>query len=159
MMQRQMQVEESLFVKAARTDLYDAVADVRAMARYSPECRAVLGPRGPLTAGRSFVGLNRKGPFVWFTWCRVVHAEAPERFTFEVSTFGLPVARWSYRFTPGDGGVHVTESWQDLRTGRGARLTELLGLLFTGTPARGRAELNRAGMRTTLRRLRHAVER
>ncbi|MFJ3880995.1 SRPBCC family protein [Streptomyces sp. NPDC090077] len=158
-MQRRMKVEESLFFKGSQVDAYEAVADVRSMGRYSPECRLVLGPRGPVTAGRGFVGINRKGPFVWFTWCRVVHAEPHERFTFDVSTFGLPVARWGYRFTPEDDGVRVTETWEDLRTGRGARLTELLGLLFTGTPAGRRADANRAGMRTTLLRLRRAVER
>lgn len=158
-MQRQMRLEQSIFVNASQTELYSSVCDVRAMSKYSPECRGVLGPRGPVTAGRSFIGLNRKGPFVWFTWCRVVHAEPPERFTFEVSTFGLPVARWGYRLTPEADGTRVTESWEDLRTGRGARITELLGLIFTGTPADRRAGLNSAGMRTTLLRLKRAVER
>ncbi|MFG2114037.1 SRPBCC family protein [Streptomyces sp. NPDC048718] len=154
-----MSTEVDIFVNSSRTEAYEAVADVRSMGKYSPECRLVLGPRGRAETGRNFVGINRKGPFIWFTWCRVTCAEAPERFTFDVSTFGLPVARWSYRFTPEDGGVRVTESWTDLRTGRGARVTELLGLLFTGTPARRRAALNRAGMRTTLLRLKRAVER
>ncbi|MEU3007295.1 SRPBCC family protein [Streptomyces sp. NPDC007020] len=154
-----MKLEQSILVSASQVELYAAVADVRSMGKYSPECRAVLGPRGPVPAGRSFIGFNRKGPFIWFTWCRVTHAEAPERFTFDVSTFGLPVARWSYRFTCEGSGVRVTESWEDLRTGRGSRITELLGLLFTGTPAGRRADINRAGMRTTLLRLKRAVER
>ncbi|GGP97670.1 polyketide cyclase [Streptomyces roseolilacinus] len=158
-MRRRFKLEEDIFVNASQTELYEAVADVRAMGKYSPECWAVLGPRGPVAAGRRFIGLNRKGPFIWFTCCRVTCAEAPERFTFDVSTFGLPVARWGYRFTPEGGGVRVTESWEDLRTGRGARLTELLGLLFTGTPAGRRAGINRAGMRATLLRLKRAVER
>lgn len=158
-MQRQMKLEQDIFVNASQVELYNSVSEVRAMGRYSPECRKVLGPRGSVAAGRSFIGINRKGPFVWFTWCRVVHAEPSERFTFDVSTFGLPVARWGYRFTPEGDGTRVTESWEDLRTGRGARFTELLGLVFTGTPAERRAALNRAGMHTTLLRLKRAVER
>lgn len=158
-MQRQMKLEQSIFVNASQVELYNSVSEVREIGKYSPECRRVLGPRGPLSAGQSFIGLNRRGPFFWFTWCRVVHAEPSERFTFDVSTFGLPVARWGYRFTPEADGTRVTESWQDLRTGRGARVTELLGLVFTGTPAERRAALNRAGMRTTLLRLKRAVER
>ncbi|MFD5428207.1 hypothetical protein [Streptomyces sp. NPDC127084] len=55
-------------------------------------------------------------------------------------------------------GTRVTEYWEDLRTGRGARLAELLGRVFTGTPPADRAELNRAGMRTTLGRIKAAVE-
>ncbi|NVK77872.1 SRPBCC family protein [Streptomyces morookaense] len=167
-MARRWTVEESILVRAPRARLYSAVADVRAMGRWSPECRAVWVPHPPLRAGRGFFGFNRKGPFVWFTWCRVVRAEHPREFAFDVSTFGLPVARWGYRFETvadagadgsGGGDTKVTEYWQDLRTGPGARFTELLGLVFTGTPAARRAEANRAGMRITLRRIKDAVER
>ncbi|MFF4734664.1 SRPBCC family protein [Streptomyces sp. NPDC001262] len=164
-MARRWTVEESILVNAPRERLYSAVADVRAMGRWSPECRAVWVPRPPVRTGRGFVGFNRKGPFVWFTWCRVVRAEHAREFAFDVSTFGLPVARWGYRFEPvadagaGGGGTKVTEYWQDLRTGPGARFTELLGLVFTGTPAGRRADANRTGMRTTLRRIKDAAER
>ncbi|MFI1470405.1 SRPBCC family protein [Streptomyces wuyuanensis] len=157
-MQRLWEVEESIHIKAAADTLYDSVADVRAMGRWSPECRRVWLPRPPVRRGSGFFGFNRKGPWVWFTWCRVVRAERPHAFTFRVSTFGLPVAEWGYRFTPTEDGTRVTEHWTDLRTGRGARLTELLGLVFTGTRPRLRAARNRAGMRTTLHRLKQAAE-
>ncbi|MEU2155231.1 hypothetical protein ABZ532_09430 [Streptomyces sp. NPDC019396] len=77
---------------------------------------------------------------------------------FRVTVFGLPVAEWGYRCEPEGSGTRVTEYWQDLRTGRGAPLAELLGRVFTGTPPADRAEINRAGMRTTLGRIKAAAE-
>lgn len=143
----------------ARADeLYAAISRVRNMGRWSPECFAVWH-RGPAVGqGTRFVGLNRKGPFVWFTLCRVVVADPPAEFAFEASIFGLPVALWGYRLQPEGSGTRVTEYWRDLRTGRGSRLTELLGLVFTGTRPEDRAELNRTGMRRTLERIRTAAE-
>ncbi|MDQ0960886.1 hypothetical protein QFZ66_004764 [Streptomyces sp. B4I13] len=62
-----------------------------------------------------------------------------------------------YRLEPEGDGTLVTEYWQDLRSGAGSRVTGLLGLLFTGTRPEARAAANRAGMRTTLLRLRQTV--
>ena len=101
-----------------------------------------------------FVGLNRRGPWVWFTTCHVVAARPGEEFAFDVTTFGMPVARWSYRMTAAGGGTEVTESWWDQR-GRGAHA---LGRVFTGKVANNRAEANREGMRTTLARLKRELE-
>jgi hypothetical protein len=154
-MDRQWSVEESVGVGAAAPEaVYRVVSDVRRMGEWSPECRAVWAGRGPLGAGSRFVGFNRKGPFVWFTTCRVTVADEGREFAFQVGVFGLPVAEWGYRFEPDGEGTKLTEYWRDLRAGRGAGLTELLGRVFTGTPPQARAEHNRAGMRTTLERIR-----
>jgi hypothetical protein len=124
------------------------------MARWSPECFAVLvwSRREGLPA--RFVGLNRRGPWVWFTTCQVVTARPGEEFAFDVTTFGMPVSRWSYRLTAADGGTEVTEGWRD-RRGHGAHV---LGRVFTGKVANNRAEANREGMRTTLARLKRELE-
>ena len=158
-MERRWEIEESVFIEAAPEQAYAAVADVRSMGRWSPECRAVRGvPPGPVGVGARFLGFNRKGAFVWFTSCRVTGAEPGEVFAFRVSTFGLPVALWGYRFAAEAGGVRVTEFWQDLRTGRRGALAALLGRLFTGTRPDRRHLANRAGMRATLGRLKQALE-
>ncbi|MEV6975319.1 SRPBCC family protein [Kitasatospora sp. NPDC093806] len=158
-MNRQWSVEESLLIGAGPEAVYRAVSDVRRMGEWSPECKVVLARRGPLRTGSPFIGFNRRGVAVWFTACRVTRAEAGREFAFRVNIFGLPVARWGYRFEPAEGGgTTVTEYWQDLREGRGARLTELLGLVFTATRPVDRARINRIGMRTTLGRLKQAVE-
>lgn len=146
-------VAESVTVGASPEAVYSAVADVRAMARWSPECFAtwVWSGRGGMAR---FVGFNRRGPFVWFTTCRVVTATPGEEFAFDVSTFGMPVSRWGYRLTATPEGTEVTEYWEDRRT-RGSRL---LGRIFTGKVTNDRPTANREGMRTTLNRLKAALD-
>ncbi|MEU8542555.1 SRPBCC family protein [Streptomyces sp. NPDC048717] len=194
---RQRSLTESIRVPGAGPgELYGLVAEVRNMGRWSPECRGVWAPGAALRAGSRFIGFNRRGPFVWFTTCRVVEAVPGEAFVFDAGVFGLPIARWGYRFeaygaegadktdgtgeagaadvssgskgdgTDGDGpdgngpddtaarpGTRVTETWQDLRTGRGAGFAVVLGRVFTGVSPERRIGVNRAGMRTTLARL------
>jgi uncharacterized protein YndB with AHSA1/START domain len=150
------EVAESITVAADPQRVYEAVADVRRMARWSPECFAVWIYRRRGGAPSRFVGFNRRTPFVWFTTCVVRVAEPGREFAFDVSTFGMPVARWAYRFAAtGDGGTEVTELWRDRRVAG----STLLGLLFTGPrTTRKRPEVNRDGMRTTLLRLKAELE-
>ena len=103
-------VAERITVGVPPAGAYQAISDVHRMARWSPECFAVLvwSRRGGLPARfvglpARFVGLNRRGPWVWFTTCRVVAARPGEEFAFDVTTFGMPVARWSYRLAGADG--------------------------------------------------------
>src|SRR5580658_5583714 len=104
------EIAESITVGAAPADVYRAVSDVRRMARWSPECFATLVWSRRDGAPARFVGFNRRGPWVWFTTCRVVAAEPGRQFTFDVTTFGMPVSRWSYQLTPAGEGTEVTES-------------------------------------------------
>ena len=106
-------VAESITVGVSPAGAYQAVSDVRRMARWSPECFAVLVWSRKDGLPARFVGLNRRGPWVWFTTCHVVAARPGEEFVFDVTTFGMPVARWSYRMTAAGGGTEVTESWRD----------------------------------------------
>ncbi|WP_432027756.1 SRPBCC family protein [Streptomyces sp. 1222.5] len=158
MMNRLWKVEESVLVDAPVAEVYSAVADVRNLGKWSPECFAVWSRGRGAGTGSAFVGFNRKGLFVWFTTCRVTRAERPDEFAFRVTAFGLPVALWGYRFRPEGDATRVTEYWEDLRTGPGARVAEFLGRVFTGTRPVDRAEVNRSGMRTTLGRIRAALE-
>jgi hypothetical protein len=148
------QVSEQIVVAVPAAAVYAAVADVRRMARWSPECFAVWVWRREQGQPTRFVGWNRIGPFVWFTTCRVRTAEPGAEFAFDVTTFGLPVARWGYRFAADGEGTLVTEYWADLRT-PGSRL---LGRIFTGRSAEHRPEVNRDGMRATLARLKAELE-
>ena len=148
------ELAERITVGVPPADVYRAVSDVKRMARWSPECFAALvwSRRGGAPA--RFVGLNRRGPWVWFTTCRVVTARPGEEFAFDVTTFGMPVSRWSYRFAPAGRGTEVTEAWLDKR-GRGAHT---LGRIFTGKAARDRPQINREGMQATLVRLKRELE-
>ncbi|MDH6117758.1 SRPBCC family protein [Kitasatospora sp. GAS204B] len=156
-MERQPDLSESILVDAAPATVYGLVADLRQMGRWSPECRRVWSAGPAVRAGSRFVGFNRRGPFVWCTTGRVIAAREAAEFAFDVGVFGLPIARWRYRFEPAGTGTRVTESWEDLRTGRAGGLARLLGVLFAGTGAERRIEVNRAGMRTTLARLAQAA--
>ncbi|MFI9048166.1 SRPBCC family protein [Streptomyces sp. NPDC053427] len=149
MSERVREVEESLAVPSAPAAVHAALADVRRMKERSPEVIWTW------RRGNSFVGVNRRACWVWFTTCRIVIDDPGREFAFDVTTFGLPVARWGYRLTPAGEGTLVTEYWRDhRRRGWRGRTAEMLGLVFTGTPAGRRAARNRDGMRTTLLRLR-----
>lgn len=156
-MGRQRSLQESVVVDAAPDVVYRMVAHLPDMGRWSPECRRVWVPRPPVRTGTRFVGFNRRGPFAWFTTGRVAAARVGEEFTFDVGVFGLPIARWGYHFTTEGTGTRVTETWEDLRTGRGARLADLLGTVFAGTTPERRLAVNRHGMRTTLARIARAA--
>jgi hypothetical protein len=149
------EVVERITVAAAPDVVFRAVADVGGMARLSPECFAtwVLTRSKDGVPGR-FVGFNRRRAYVWFTTCRVVVAEPGAEFAFDVTTFGMPVARWGFRLAGVDGGTEVTQYWRDQRV-RGAMI---LGRIFTGKAAKTRPADNREGMRTTLTRLRQRLE-
>jgi hypothetical protein len=147
-------VEERIVVGADASRAYDAVAEVHRMARWSPECFAVWVYRRRDGRPDRFVGFNRRRGYVWFTTCRVVVAEPAREFAFDVTTFGLPVARWGYRFAPVDGGTEVTEYWNDRRSPGAWRL----GRIFTGRGTHQRPQINRDGMRVTLERLRRELE-
>ncbi|MFI2736814.1 SRPBCC family protein [Streptomyces sp. NPDC018711] len=153
-MDRQWSLEESTVVDAPPAVVYRLVSDLRNMGRWSPECRSVWVLRPPARTGTRFVGLNRRGPFLWPTIGRVTRMRPDSEFVFDIGVFGLPIARWGYRFEAEGSGTRITEFWQDLRTGgaRG-RVAELLGTVFAGSNPARRVALNRAGMRTTLARI------
>lgn len=147
-------VAERVIIAVPPEVVYRAVSDVRRMARWAAECFAtwVVSRRNGLPA--RFIGFNRRGPFVWFTTCRLVAAVPGEEFAFDVTAFGMPVSRWGYRLAAVPGGTEVTEYWTD-RRGRGARI---LGRVFTGRVADHRPEANRENMRSTLTRLKRELE-
>src|SRR5262249_20968883 len=67
-------VAERITIGVPPGDAYEAISHVRRMARWSPECFAVLvWPRRDGVPAR-FVGFNRRGPWVWFITCQVVTA-------------------------------------------------------------------------------------
>lgn len=151
------EVTESITIAASPAALYEALSDVRRMARWSPECFAVLVYARHDGRPARFAGFNRRGPWLWFTTCRVSTARPGEEFAFDVTTFGMPVSRWSYRLAAAPDGTEMTElteAWLDRRNG-GSRL---LGRIFTGRVANEREPANREGMRTTLTRLKRELE-
>jgi hypothetical protein len=142
-------VEESAFVAATPAAVYRAVSSIQQMREWSPE---FIGAwyRSPVRVGTRFIGFNRRRGWIWFTIGVVTRADEAQEFAFRVTTFGMPVAEWGYRLAPLNEGTTVTEYWHDLRAGRSAPITKLLGLVFTGARPNDRPSMNRAGMRRTL---------
>ncbi len=143
-------------IAAPAETIYDLVADMPRMGRWSPECERVewTGGYDAPKLGATFTGHNRNGRRSWSTHGTVTVADRGREFSFEVrSVLNLPVSRWSYRFEAADNGVcRVVESTEDRR----GSLIKTLGRLATGINDRG--ERNRQTMTTTLERLRVAAE-
>ncbi len=158
------ELAERIIIAAPIEAVYHAVSDVRRATKWSPECVGVwvwLRRRGRTSR---FVGFNRLGAVRWFTTCRVVRDEARVEFAYEVAAFGMLVSQWGYRVAESadvvspDGvrtaTTEVTEYWIDRRSALMLRL----GRKVMGPAADRREEMNRDGMRTTLRRLKQDIE-
>lgn len=146
--------EVSVSVSAPAGTLYDLVADVTRMGRWSPECtggRWVDGAAGPAVGAR-FKGSNRHGLLRWSTRCTITKADPGRAFEWEVRESGM---RWGYRFeAQPDGGTTVTEYREQLRRPPPhIRLVQRSGLI-----GRDREQLMLEGMRQTLDRLKAAAE-
>ncbi len=155
-MEEPADVSVTTHVDAPAEAVYDLVADLPHMGRWSPECTSVAwrGGATAASAGARFRGWNRRGPVRWFTDCVVVEADRGRALAFDVKGLGLPVARWAYRFEPNAGGhgCTVTEEWTDHRS---AVYRSITGVVIN---VRDRPTHNRSGMERTLARIKAAAE-
>lgn len=150
-----MAVEVSQRIAAPPERVFALVADLSRMPEWSPEAAAVEwldGASGPAVGAR-FRGTNRNGFRRWSTTCTVVAFDPPREISWRVRSYGMAVARWTYRVEPdGEGGTILIESTDDER---GAVIR------FASRPATGvsdRAEQNRRTMTETLNRIKAAAE-
>ena len=133
--------------------LYDLIADVTQMGRWSPECtggRWIDGASGPAVGAR-FKGSNRHGPARWSTKCTVTEADRPRRFEWQVAESGM---RWGYRFEPDGDATVVTEYREKTKDSP----WYIKAVQRSGLIGRDRERLMIDGMRATLERLRAAAE-
>jgi hypothetical protein len=140
-------VSVSVVVRRTPRAVWDAVADPRRIASWSPEAHAVSGTdaaSGPMAVGTTFSGTNKRGVFRWTTRCRVVESTPGEAFAFDVTYLGLSVARWRYAITAVDGGSRVEEQWWDTRD------APMKALGAVGTGVADRRTHNERTMRETL---------
>jgi hypothetical protein len=142
----------SIFINAAPERVYDIVVDVANMGQLSPESTGTIGSPGQLTVGDTFWGTNRKGLWRWATQCTVCAADRGRIFSFDVDAGPLPISRWTYEFSPVDGGCEVTETWEDRR--RGGPVTWIGGLILPGP----RAAHNQVNIEATLAQLKGKAE-
>jgi uncharacterized protein YndB with AHSA1/START domain len=135
--------------------IWKLLSDVTRIGEFSPEtfeAEWLDGATSPQPGARfrGHVRRNGRGPVYWTT-CTVAASEPGREFAFTVGAPGkTPLNTWRYRLEPAEGGTEVTESFQ-LTGSPPLRLYWLLA-------GRWRMRTNIEGMRTTLERIRDAVE-
>jgi len=148
----------TVYMKAPPEEIWDLIADVRNTGRFSPEtfeAEWIGGATGPALGARfkGHVNRNERGVLKYWTVCEVVECERGKVFAFDVITNGRPLNRWRYALAPNAEGTDVTESFTLVPT-------KLLRLywFFAGRGPFSRRKTNINGMRTTLERIKAAVE-
>jgi uncharacterized protein YndB with AHSA1/START domain len=130
------------------------VSDIKNTGRWSPEtidAEWLDGADAPAVGVRfrGQVKRNGRGPTYWTT-CEITACEPGREFAFAVVMRGQALNVWRYEFTPADGGVDVTESFE---------LTPTIALrLYWALLGWARNRTNVDGMRTTLERIKAAAE-
>jgi uncharacterized protein YndB with AHSA1/START domain len=144
--------QATVHIEAPPEKVYAMITDVTRMGEWSPETQRaewVGGATGPAVGAR-FKGHNKLGIARWSTTPTVKVADAGKEFTFETGKPGKEATRWTYRFTPKDGGTDLTESFEALRYGAFMKLT--------AKPDKRAAKLT-GDIQQTLERIKQAAER
>ena len=105
--------QESVTIDRSPEELYDLIADVSRMGRWSPICTGGSYDED----GEWFTGTNAMGDATWETRCRVVVAERGSEFAF--INHGLEgrveMVRWGFTLRPVAGGAtEVIQTWEVL---------------------------------------------
>jgi hypothetical protein len=149
--------EVSTVVAAPPKDVYALVADVTRMPEFSPEivrCTWLDGAAGPAVGARfEAVNTTEKGK-TWKNRPVVTVADPGREFAFARTEPFAGTIVWRYRFEPVEQGTRVVEGYEVERP-----VTRLGWFVIERIFRAGnRREALRAGMRTTLERLRVAAE-
>lgn len=115
-------------IKATPEAVWALVTDLPRMGEWSPENNGGTWLKGATAAavGAKFKGKNSNGKRSWSTVATVTELDAPRSFAFNVKAGGLKIATWRYDLAPADGGVAVTETWNDPRSWIAMRLGGLV---------------------------------
>lgn len=140
----------SIEVAATPLEVYDLVADITNMGRWSPECRACEWLDEPGQEGSRFRGRNRNGFARWTTTAVVLTAKPGDEFAFATLHRGKPATRWTYRLT-GDETTRLTETFVAERTPALIALAERFVI-------RNRQQQLEAGMTATLHAIKNVAE-
>ena len=143
--------EVTIDIAAPPETVYGLVSDITRMGEWSPECRRAewVGDATGPAVGAQFKGHNKLGIIRWSTTPTVKVADPGREFTFETGKPGKEQTRWTYRFTPKEGGTELTESFEALTYGAFQKLT--------AKPAKRAAKLT-GDIELTLERIKQAAE-
>jgi len=150
-----MQDAVTVHIDAPPEQVWDLVADVTRIGRYSPEtfeAEWLDGATGPAVGARfrGHVKRNERGPIYWTT-CTVTECEPGRSFVFAVGAEPAKALNtWGYHLEAAGGGTDITESF---------RLTPTLPLrVYWMVFGHWRGHTNREGMRRTLEAIKAEVE-
>lgn len=149
-----MEDSVTVHIAAPVDDVWELVTDVTRIGEFSPEtfeAEWLDGATAPEVGARfrGHVKRNQRGPTYWSP-CEVTVCEPKRSFGFAVLAGGKRVNNWRYDLEPVSGGTDVTESF---------RLEpSVLTRIYWGLLGRFRGRTNRAGMRTTLERMKAILE-
>jgi hypothetical protein len=147
-------LEDSIVIAAPPDAVYDLIADIPNMGRWSPICRETWWDDGATgKVGDWFTGRNVLPERTWETKCEVVAAERGKEFAWIV---GGNLTRWGYTMEAVPEGTKLTESWEFL-PGGAVMFEERFGENAENELA-ARQELARTGMPETLAAIRIAAE-
>ncbi|WP_435594754.1 SRPBCC family protein [Tsukamurella tyrosinosolvens] len=103
-------LSDTVTINASRDHVWSILADPHTMPAASPELFAITRiRRGPLHAGETFIGWNRRKAVIWPTVNHVTIADPGERLTWHTRTSG---ATWTYTIDDKDGMITVREQRQ-----------------------------------------------
>jgi len=146
--------DRSILIYARPDTVYPFIADPIRMAEWSPECVRCrwMGGAQKAEVGARFRGTSRNGRRRWTTTSTIADMRHDELFAWEVTYFGLPVARWEYRLEAEDAAVRLIEAVEDRR----GRFLRAVSPFITGSPDRD--SRNADTMETTLAAIKAAAE-
>ena len=149
--------EVSLLIHAPAERLYEFVSDVTRTPEFSPSvvrCTWIDGATGPAVGAR-FEAINTtEAGKTWKNRPVVTVATPGREFAFSRTEPFAGTLIWRYHFAPEDGGTRVTESYEVARP-----VTRLGWFIIERIFRAGDVPAGlRAGMQTTLQRLRAAAE-
>jgi uncharacterized protein YndB with AHSA1/START domain len=151
-MNQPLPISASVEVAAEPETVWGVVSDVSRMSEWSPECRRIVVYGSPKDGqGAKFLGVNRRGWAVWPTTSKVVRYEPGKAVAWKTRESG---ATWSYELAPTPSGTRLTGRRELPAYTMGTRL---MAPLIGG--AGGHDEELAEGIRTTLERIKAAVER
>ena len=145
----------SINIQATPEQVWDLLADISQMGRWSPECYRCdwIDGSSAATVGARFRGHNRSGFIRWSNMSEIIEAERGRVLAWIMGGTDKCYSEWRYDFEPTEGGVRVTETFRSLRH----TLLGRMGGFPLGGQRRSEQRLQ-AGVEQTLKRLKMAAE-
>ncbi|HIW95582.1 MAG TPA: SRPBCC family protein [Candidatus Corynebacterium gallistercoris] len=134
-------------VDAPVDKVWQAVSDVKAMGRRSPQCKKmlVLG-KGQPSEGTVTLNLNRRGWMWWPTWSVITRWQPEKLLEFKIP---LNTSRWRFELEPSADGSGTTITHSRIVKGNTTLLSRGMVAVALGGEQDFESEL-RAGMEETL---------